>query len=256
VTDDPAPSRPRRRIRRTLTWAFGGLGTLLVATVAGVLIWGQVGVMAAEPGPLDAVRADTAITVDEQAGAIVLSPASGSSEVGLVFIPGAKVEPIAYAARLSGLVDDGITVVITRPWYNLAFLDPRPLDAFTSLAPGVETWMVGGHSLGGVRACQLATDADALVLFASYCATDLSATGLPVLSIGGSEDGLSTPAKIRDAAPLLPADAEFVEIDGASHASFGAYGAQAGDGTPTIGGAEMTERVTAFVTDFAASLPR
>lgn len=239
-----------------LAWSFAGLGALLAAAVLGVLIWGQVGVMAAEPGPLDAVRSDAAITVDEEAGAIVLSPASGSSDVGLVFIPGAKVEPIAYAATLSGLVDDGVTVVITRPWYNLAFLDPRPLNAFTSLAPGVDTWMVGGHSLGGVRACQLATDADALVLFASYCATDISATGLPVLSIGGSEDGLSTPEKIRDAAPLLPPDAEFVEIEGASHASFGAYGPQAGDGTPTIGDAEMTARVTQLVTDFAASLPR
>ncbi len=235
---------------------MGSLGALLAVAVLGVLVWGQVGVMAAEPGPLDAVRGDTAIAVDEQTGAIVLSPASGSSEVGLVLIPGAKVEPIAYAARLAGLVDDGITVVITRPWYNLAFLDPRPLDAFTSLAPGVGTWMAGGHSLGGVRACQLATVADALVLFASYCATDISATGLPVLSIGGSEDGLSTPAKIEDAAHLLPSDAEFVEIDGASHASFGAYGPQAGDGTPSIDEAEMTERVTELVTDFAASLPR
>ncbi|MDY0830316.1 alpha/beta hydrolase [Microbacterium sp. BG28] len=252
---DRALSRPRR-IRRVLAWSFGGLGALVVAAILGVLIWGQVGVMSAEPGPLEAVRTDAAVTVDEQAGAIVLSPASGSSEVGLVLIPGAKVEPIAYAAVLSGLVHDGITIVITRPWYNLAFLDPRPLDAFTSLAPEVQTWMVGGHSLGGVRACQLATDADALVLFASYCANDLSATGLPVLSIGGSEDGLSTPAKIRDAAPLLPSDAQFVEIDGASHASFGAYGPQAGDGTPTIDEADMTERVTELVTEFAASLPR
>jgi len=94
------------------------------------------------------------------------------------------------------------------------------------------------------------------VLFASYCATDISATELPVLSIGGSEDGLSTPEKIRDAAPLLPADADVIEIDGASHASFGAYGPQAGDGTPTISEAEMTARVTELVTDFAASLPR
>lgn len=77
-----------------------------------------------------------------------------------------------------------------------------------------------------------------------------------MLSIGGSEDGLSTPAKIEDAAHLLPSDAEFVEIDGASHASFGAYGPQAGDGTPSIDEAEMTERVTELVADFAASLPR
>ncbi len=127
-----------------------------------------------------------------------------------------------------------MTVVITRPLLNLAFFDPRPLSTFTDLAPDVSTWAVGGHSLGGVRACQLAGDADALVLFASYCcANDLSASGLPVLSLSGSEDGLSTPQKIADAKGELPATATFVEIPGASHASFGSYGPQPGDGTPT-----------------------
>lgn len=85
---------------------------------------------------------------------------------------------------------------------------------------------MGGHSLGGVRACQLAADADALVLFGSYCATDLSKSDLAVLSLAGSEDGLSTPEKIDDARDQLPADAEMIEIEGASHASFGDYGAQ------------------------------
>jgi pimeloyl-ACP methyl ester carboxylesterase len=114
--------------------------------------------------------------------------------------------------------------------------------------------LVGGHSLGGVRSCQLAEDADALVLFASYCATDLTASGLPVLSIGGEDDGLSTPAKIADARDLLPADAELVEIAGASHASFGDYGPQAGDGTPTISDPAMTTVLTDLVTEFAANL--
>ena len=76
---------------------------------------------------------------------------------------------------------------------------------------------------------------------------------LPVLSISGSEDGLSTPEKIRDAAPLLPADAEFVEVPGAAHALFGDYGPQAGDGTPSIEDADMTAEITASV---AGLLPR
>ena len=76
---------------------------------------------------------------------------------------------------------------------------------------------------------------------------------LSVLSISGSEDGLSTPEKIRDAAPLLPADAEFVEVPGATHASFGDYGPQAGDGTPSIEDADMTAEITASV---AGLLPR
>ena len=142
--------------------------------------------------------------------------------------------PPQFSSLLFSATHVGMTVVITRPWLNLAFFDPRPLSDFTSAAPGVDAWLVGGHSLGGVRACQLAPDADGLVLFGSYCANDLSDSGLPVLSISGAEDGLSTPEKIQDSRGLLPADAEFVEIAGAAHASFGDYGPQAGDGTPTI----------------------
>ncbi|QLD13344.1 alpha/beta hydrolase [Microbacterium oleivorans] len=230
---------------------------MLLAGVIGILVWSQVGVMDAEQGPLDEVRADERITMTEIDGSLVLEPAAGDSEVGLVFVPGAKVEAEAYAPLLSGVVaGDGVTVVITRPWLNLAFFDPRPLSSFTDLAPGVSTWLVGGHSLGGVRACQLADDADGLVLFASYCATDLSGSSEPVLSLSGSEDGLTTPEKVDDNRGLLPDDAVFVEIPGASHASFGDYGPQAGDGTPTISDADMRADVTAALSRLVAALPR
>jgi hypothetical protein len=249
----PEPAvKPRRRGRRVLWWVLGSLGALLVLTVVGILVWSQVGVMAAEPEPLEEVRADQAIEITDGDGAIVLSPADGASEVGLVYVPGAKVDPWAYAYKLSGLVaEDDITVVITKLWLNLAFFDLRPLSAFTDLAPEVDTWLVGGHSLGGVRACQLATDADGLALFGSYCASDLSESGLPVVSVSGSEDGLSTPDKIADARPLLPDDAEMHEIEGASHSSFGDYGLQAGDNIPTISDDDMRDQLTQLVGPFA-----
>jgi pimeloyl-ACP methyl ester carboxylesterase len=254
VTDRPASARPRR-VRRILAWVLGSIGALLVVAILAVVVWSQVGVMAAEPEPLAAVQADPAIAVTDDDAAIVLSPAEGAGETGLVFIPGAKVDPWAYASTLSGLVaDEGMTVVITKPWLNLAFFDLRSLDAFTGLSPDTDSWIVGGHSLGGVRACQLATDADALALFGSYCASDLSESGLPVISIAGSEDGLSTLEKIADARPLLPADAELIEIPGAAHSSFGDYGPQAGDGTPTIPDAEMRADITSLIGGFAASV--
>ncbi len=246
--------RPRSRARRVALIVVLTVVGLLVAGVVGIVIWSQVGVMDAEAGPWDEVRQDDRIAVSDTGGNVVLTPADGASETGLVFVPGAKVQAEAYAAKLSGLVaEEGMTVVITRPWLNLAFFDPRPLSTFTDAAPDVDTWLVGGHSLGGVRACQLSGDADGLVLFASYCSNDVSDSGLPVLSISGSEDGLSTPEKIRDAAPLLPSDAEFVEVAGAAHASFGDYGPQAGDGTPTIDDADMTAEITASVAEL---LPR
>lgn len=236
------PSRARRIVTRVLLGFLAVLGLLVV----GFLIWANLGVMQAEPGPLAAVQSDPAITIVEAPVAVVLSPTTGPSTRGLVFIPGAKVDADAYASNLSGLVESGVTVVITKPTLHLAFFDLRPLTTFTDLAPDVDQWWVGGHSLGGVKACQFATDpeVEGLVLLGSYCANDLSETDLAVLSIGGSDDGLSTPAKIKGAAVRLPADTEFVQIEGASHARFGDYGVQSGDGTATIGSEEMRSRLT------------
>lgn len=192
------------------------------------------------------------MVLTEEDGAYLLSPAEGASGDGLIFIPGAKVDPLAYASMLAGLVHDGVTVVIAQPTLRLAILDLRGPAALTALAPEVD-WAIGGHSLGGVRACQLVSSdgVDMLVLFASYCANDLSGTGVDVLSVSGSEDGLSTPDKIADAWHLLPAEVESVVIDGASHASFGAYGAQGGDGeatiTPGAAHAKIREAVLAFL---------
>ncbi|KJQ54549.1 alpha/beta hydrolase [Microbacterium sp. SA39] len=246
----------KKRGRRVLKGVLWGLVIVLVLGAGGIIAWSQIGVMAAEPEPLASVRENPEITVEDAAQGIVLAPADGESDLGLVFVPGAKVDPWGYAAILQGLAEEGITVVITRPWLNLAFFDPRGLDSFTSAAPDIDEWSVGGHSLGGVRACQLAADADALVLFGSYCATDLSATDLPVLSLAGSADGLSTPEKIDDVRDQLPTDAEMIEIDGASHASFGDYGPQAGDGTPTISSEKMHAEVTDRVGAFLENLPR
>lgn len=240
---------PRKRAgrRRIITRVLLGLFAFLGLLVVGFLIWASTGVMDAEAGPLSAAQEDAAVTITDHAEAIVLTPTNGDSTSGFVFIPGAKVAAEAYVSNLSGIVaEDNITVVITKPTLHLAFFDLRPLEAFTDLAPDVNTWFVGGHSLGGVKACQFAGEpaSSGLVLFGSYCANDLSASGLPVLSIGGSEDELSTPAKIQDAATKLPADAEFVQIEGANHARFGDYGVQSGDGTATISSDEMRTVLT------------
>ncbi|MGP9681077.1 alpha/beta hydrolase [Brachybacterium sp. AOP3-A1-3] len=146
-----------------------------------------------------------------------------------------------------------MTVVVVKPWLHLSLFDRRGLDTFTADLPEVGTWIVGGHSLGGVRACQVAPDADALLLLGSYCANDLSERELPVLSLAGSEDRLSTPEKIADARYLLPETATMVEIEGAGHASFGDYGPQDGDGTASISDEEMDTEVSAEVEAFVDS---
>lgn len=229
---------------------------LLVLAVAGFVVWAQAGVHAAEPGPLHAVEQDPAIRITQTADALVMTPAQGDEpETGLVFYPGAMVSADAYAARLSGLVTENhMTVVIAKPFLHLALFDRRPLDTFISQAPYAEHWIVGGHSMGGVRACQVADQVEGLLLMGSYCANNLSASHLAVLSLSGSEDHLSTPEKIADARHLLPSGARMVEIAGANHASFGDYGEQSADGTASISDAEMNRRVDETVGELVAQV--
>ncbi|KZX22174.1 alpha/beta hydrolase family protein [Rathayibacter tanaceti] len=233
---------------------LAGVGGLLGLAVLGFLTWTSI-VSGPDEEALARVRADPAIAVHRTANALVMTPTSPGSldGTGLVFVPGAKVEASSYEATLAPLVDAGATVVITRPILHLAFFDLRSLETFTDQAEGVDRWLVGGHSLGGVKACQWAEDPEVsgLVLLGSYCANDLSGSDLPVLSVSGSEDGLSTPAKVSAARGLLPASAAMVEIEGANHADFGWYGPQAGDGTATISREEADRRLTQALLGFS-----
>jgi len=241
-----------RRVRRGFLRTIVVVVLVVVLVVVAFLFYASM-VMRGERGPAIAVFENPAVEVTSTDHSIVLSPTGAASGDGLVFIPGAKVDPYAYMFTLSGIVEtSGATVVITKPTLNLAFFDQRPLSTFTADAPDVDQWFVGGHSLGGVRACQLADapDVAGLVLFGSYCANDLSATDLEVLSISGSDDGLSTPEKIQAAASELPAGATFVQIAGANHARFGNYGVQSGDGVATISSDNMRDEITRALVGF------
>lgn len=227
-------------MKKVLRRILVGLAAVVIVAIVAFVIWAE-NPMRAEAAPLSGID-----YVDEPDG-VVLTPADPNG-TGLVFIAGARVEPQAYAAKLEPLAEAGITVVIARPILNFAIFEVRPLSTFEALAPDVTDWYVGGHSLGGVKACQYAADTAGLILFGSYCANEI--TDLPVLSISASNDGLSTPTKIADAAHYLPADADFVELAGGNHAQFGDYGVQPGDGTSTITDQKFTEQLTAAVLEF------
>ena len=243
-----SPRATSRIGRRTVRVLIAILVVVVLAIVAFVT-WANI-VMQGERGPALLAWRDRQVAITSTDHSIVLTPRSGATGTGLVFIPGAKVDPYAYLYKLSGIVEKGVTVVITKPTLNLALFDQRPLASFTADAPGVTRWFVGGHSLGGVRACMLAAatakpGVAGLVLFGSYCANDLSHTELAVLSIGGERDGLSAPAKIAAAKDMLPSSATFVEIPGSNHARFGDYGEQPGDGIATISSATARAEITA-----------
>jgi hypothetical protein len=246
-----------QNVARILTRAIAITLTFALLLGVGLLFYASI-VMAGNREAAIRAWTNPAVSITSTDHSIIMTPTIAASDDGLVFIPGAKVDPYAYLFKLSGIVEEaGVTVVITKPTLNLAFFDQRPIGTFTADVPEVLNWFVGGHSLGGVRACQIAAGVNegepaiaGLVLFGSYCANDLSTSGLAVLSISGSEDLLSTPEKIQSAARLLPEAATFSEIEGHNHADFGDYGRQSGDGESSLTSDEARAASTAALLGF------
>ena len=251
---------PQRRllIRRVRITGWTALSFLL-ATVVGFLAWAHTVYTADRTQTIEVFRSGQVKVVDSER-AIIITPASHASPLSdtvFVFYPGGRVDPYAYLPPLAHTAEaTGLRVVIPKAPLNLAIADTRDIEKLASLAGEHSTIATGGHSLGGVRGCFQADNplVSHLVLFASYCANDLtSRADLRVLTVLGSLDGLTDPAQVTDAAVLLPGDPETMTIRGANHASFGAYGPQSGDGPSRISPERMHEQLTdilgSFLTD-------
>ncbi|MTD30756.1 alpha/beta family hydrolase [Planomicrobium sp. YIM 101495] len=174
---------------------------------------------------------------------------------GLVIYPGTKVEPQAYAYLAQGIAKQGITVAIPSVRLNLAIFDVSKADEIIEARDELD-WFISGHSMGGAAAAMYADknldSVSGLILLGAYAAGNegLSASDLPTLSIAGSEDGLSTPAKIEDSSANLPANTEFIEIPGGNHAYFGIYGSQSGDNEAEMSVREQQEMIVGLIVEW------
>ena len=175
------------------------------------------------------------VIVSQKDGMAVFLP-RGGSDTGIIFYPGGKVEYSAYAPLLYRCAEMGITCVLVEMPGNLAVLDINAADGIQERYTHVNEWYLAGHSLGGAMASSyLASHAEAyegIILLGAYATEPLN--GEKVLSIYGSEDRVLNMEKYEEGRANLPADYTELIIDGGCHAYFGAYGAQEGDGVPTI----------------------
>ncbi|MGE5223601.1 MAG: alpha/beta fold hydrolase [Omnitrophica WOR_2 bacterium] len=223
------------------------IGLLLLISITGFMIWGET---PARPMPeaLAALEPDSQVTA--QAGKwLIFSPAASQPASGLIFYPGGRVDYRAYAPAARQVAANGYLVVIVRMPLNLAILDAESAEDVLAAYPDIQRWAVGGHSLGGAMAAHFVKrhpdKVDGLVLWAAYPASgdDLSASGLPVVSIYGSLDGLATGKKIDASRALLPQATTWVSIQGGNHAQFGWYGAQPGDNPAAISRQDQQSKV-------------
>lgn len=157
-----------------------------------------------------------------------------SSNIGIIFYPGAFVAPESYSKWASQVALAGYNVYVLHIPLNLAFLGQDAAQPIME-EQTEETFILAGHSLGGVVASRFTAkhpeEVAGMIFLASYPDKkgNLKHTDLSVLSITASKDGVLNIEKYQKAKRYMPQQTEYIEIKGGNHAGFGAYGVQKGD---------------------------
>lgn len=186
---------------------------------------------APRPEALAALVSDDQVRVELIRDVVaVFHPASGRPTKGLILYPGGLVDYRAYAPLARSVAANGYRVVLVKPPLDLAILGTWLVNPIIGFYGDISTWAVGGHSLGGVAAAQVGQrnvnrTLRGVVLLASFPSrsSSLARSGRSVVSIFGTEDGLTEPGDIYRTLNLLPGNAVLVPVVGANHTQFGSY---------------------------------
>lgn len=230
---------------------------VLAMIVAG-MVWSASSSYSAEPAVQAYLESSDRVLVVRD-GWVSFQPTDQSPKVGFIFYPGGNVDHLAYAPPLHEIAAQGFLVVNVPMPFNLAVLAPEKALDVIEAYPGIETWVIGGHSLGGAMAARLVythpDEVQGLVLWAAYPADSdsLAASETPVLSLYGTMDGVASPRKIERRFELLPEETRYLALEGANHAQFGFYGAQNRDNPPEITRQEQQTLIVNATVDFLRS---
>ncbi|NWF70640.1 MAG: alpha/beta hydrolase [Chloroflexi bacterium] len=224
---------------------------LILALSSGAFLLWASNAQSASPEALAALESGDGVIVSSERW-LVFQPEGQEVTMGLIFYPGGRVDPRAYAPFARDIARAGFLVVIVPMPLNLALLDVEAARAVMLAYLDIDYWALGGHSLGGIAAAQFTAQnprlVDGLVLWASFPqgSEALAARNdLVTVSIYGSNDTLTTLTNIEASRALLPPDSVFVVIEGGNHAQFGWYGVQAGDGVASISPEEQQRQTVA-----------
>lgn len=195
--------------------------------------------------------------VEREDGQLVFRPDSPTGK-GLIYYPGGLVDPEAYAVTAQGIADAGYLVVIPKMPLNLAFTGINRADAIRAAFPEIDSWVIGGHSLGGAMAAEYAKNRvgslDGLIMYASYPANagDFVDFPLPVLTVIGSRDpGAPQQHAFYEA---VAASASRYVIEGGNHRQYADYAFQPDDGIAAISAAEQQDQIIAATVQFLDAL--
>lgn len=222
---------------------------LLVGTI-GFVVWATLSAQEATERAV-LVLNDNGVQLED---GLLVFQSSSPTDRGLIYYPGGLVDPEAYAVTAQGIADAGYLVVVPKMPLNLAFMGINRADGIRADYPEINSWVIGGHSLGGAMAAEYAKNnvdsLDGLIMFASYPANyqDFVDFPIPILTIIGSRDpGAPKQEAFYDA---ISNSASLFIIEGGNHRQFADYNFQRDDAVAMISVVEQQEQITAATVQF------
>ena len=134
------------------------------------------------PEALEALESDYAVTVHKIEVAdweedsnyyYVFEPNRKDPTIGFIIYPGGLVDPASYAPAAHALAAKGFLTVMVKMMNDLALgQSAQRANTIINDYHGIDKWIIGGHSLGGVGASSYARDFTenivGIVFWASY----------------------------------------------------------------------------------------
>ncbi|WP_265457872.1 alpha/beta hydrolase [Enterococcus sp. HY326] len=174
------------------------------------------------------------------------------SSINLIFYQGALVEADSYSIWAEQVAQAGYNVYLLKLPLNLAVLGENAAEKIIEENPA-DTYILAGHSLGGVMASRFTANhldqVAGMIYLASYPDEkgSLATSDLPVLSLTASDDGVLDWDNYEAAKEYLPSDTNYQSIVGGNHAGFGSYGEQKGDNLAEMSNGEQQIEVATML---------
>ena len=241
-------SAKRKTVRRIILIVLAAV-LVISAVIVGMCLFNERPAVQAVATYRD-IYCDAVIKTAEDGGVEIL-PLNEVADTGIIFYVGAQITPDAYIPLLARIAEHGYACFIPSLTFNMAALEPNAADFIVSEHPEIGSWILAGHSMGGLTASGYADDhrdtVDGLILVAAYTNRDMSDSKLPVLVIFGDTDGVMNKKLYDNRLAWNPADFEEYVIPGANHAQFGDYGKQPRDNDALISAEEQQSQTAEII---------
>ena len=136
----PHERRRRLRLRRIRITGWTALTSLLV-TLVGFLTYFHIVFPADRDATLEVFR-DDRVQVRASDARVVMSPTNEVLPRGMLYFPGARVDPYSYLYPLADIAAAGTTVVVVDPLFNMALVDSRGVEELTADFPAITSWVL------------------------------------------------------------------------------------------------------------------